>query len=582
MYDGGNLKEPPDIANQFSVRKLTHTKWIDDDADNVREDKVPPDKSFIHAKYKLMVNAMRATRLNEDIKQHSEVSEDPWNLNTWIRTEDDRWDIKTEQQHEESRLHASNESYEEYATQTDTAFHRLQEPATLPPSTDTYLHIQSDHGANANITDNLRALSNVQWIKPTDVQSADKDSSLTVTAVGELSVRADDGNVYMVNCYYSATADGTLLSPTAFCRQFNWAYYGYHIYSNMDNNLGEIVYLGRDGVEDLVMTTEKFNDLWYHTADSNPLCRPVYTDETLDQMDHFKVNKLSDAAKWELWHQRLGHCGTTVLREMHKHTIGVPKLNGNAFYKCPSCMPGKMTKQPTHRKDNIGTTTSSKDEKSPSSTSDANEIPTSSDIPNPLSSQEVLDEWLDSIHLPDAEPGQHFHADFGFVRGSEFSLKTDDGKTITSIDGKNSYLLVADRKTRMIWVNVSSSKSAPVEEVRILLNKFKSKNPHRTIRTDQDQALAKSKAFSEMCVEEGFLVEPTGTDNSKQNSRAERPHLDLGNSMRCMLHASGKGPEFWSHALVMAVYIKNRIFHSALGITPYEAFTSFKPNLSDL
>ena len=70
MYDGGNLKEPPDIANRFSVRKLTHTKWIDDDADNVREDKVPPDKSFIHAKYKLMVNAMRATRLNEDINQH--------------------------------------------------------------------------------------------------------------------------------------------------------------------------------------------------------------------------------------------------------------------------------------------------------------------------------------------------------------------------------------------------------------------------------------------------------------------------------------------------------------------------------
>jgi hypothetical protein len=32
----------------------------------------------------------------------------------------------------------------------------------------------------------------------------------------------------------------------------------------------------------------------------------------------------------------------------------------------------------------------------------------------------------------------------------------------------------------------------------------------------------------------------------------------------------------------MAVYIKNRIFHSALGMTPYEAFTGFKPNLSDL
>ena len=41
-------------------------------------------------------------------------------------------------------------------------------------------------------------------------------------------------------------------------------------------------------------------------------------------------------------------------------------------------------------------------------------------------------------------------------------------------------------------------------------------------------------------------------------------------------------PQFWSFALIQATYIKNRLPHTALGITPYEAFTGVKPNLSHL
>ena len=120
------------------------------------------------------------------------------------------------------------------------------------------------------------------------------------------------------------------------------------------------------------------------------------------------------------------------------------------------------------------------------------------------------------------------------------------GRQLPVLMVKKSYLLVADRATRMIWVNVSNSKKVPVEEVRVLLKKFKSTSPHRTIRTDQDKALGKSVAFAKMCKEEEFLVELTGTDNSKQNSRAERPHRDLSTMMRCMLHSADLGPEYWS------------------------------------
>lgn len=37
------------------------------------------------------------------------------------------------------------------------------------------------------------------------------------------------------------------------------------------------------------------------------------------------------------------------------------------------------------------------------------------------------------------------------------------------------------------------------------------------MRTDQDKALGKSVAFVNMCVGENFLMELTGTENSKQN-----------------------------------------------------------------
>ena len=73
---------------------------------------------------------------------------------------------------------------------------------------------------------------------------------------------------------------------------------------------------------------------------------------------HFepRINFLSDAAKFELWHQRLGHIGKSKLELTHKHCDGVPKLRGNAFYKCPACMAGKLcTKNPV-RNANLGTT----------------------------------------------------------------------------------------------------------------------------------------------------------------------------------------------------------------------------------
>ena len=563
-------KQSSDNTDKLSARKLLHSKFLGMDTDNIQREKEPPDKTDkdnVGTRYRLTMKAMRGTRLNRPPKPEEE---EEWNFEgeNWNRSSSGGWDEPTTNRDDNVEF---CQDYQDYAAHTAVTLRRCattKDTTTAQP--DTYLMIQSDHGANANITDNIAALEEIHYIEPTGVASAEKGSNLTVTAIGKLPLRTADGSIYRILCYYSKDADGTLLSPNAVCAQFRSRFYGYHIYSNMDGKLGEVVLLGREGIDDLVMTTYKENNLWWHTPDHHPLCRPLANDEVTD--GDLRVNKLSNAAKWELWHQRLGHCGTRVLETIHKHVDGVPKLQGNAFYKCPSCMSGKLcTKQPTHRKGNLGTVISSDP----------------ADIAKDAGTDEVqtnveLDAWLDELHLPDAEPGQHFHADFGFVRGSEFKLELDSGKTITSVDGKNSYLLIADRATRMIWTYCSNSKAAPVKEVQAILSKFKSANPHRTIRTDQDKALGKSVEFNKMIVDEGFVMEPTGTDNSKQNSRAERPHRDLSQMMRCMLHAAGLGPEYWSHALTQAVYIKNRIPHTALNSTPYQAFTGRRPDLSDM
>lgn len=193
----------------------------------------------------------------------------------------------------------------------------------------------------------------------------------------------------------------------------------------------------------------------------------------------------------------------------------------------------------------------------------------------------LLDDIVDDVFIPDALPGQHFHADFGFVRGSEFKLTTSEGKTVTLVDGKNSYCLIVDRATRYCWVYLSDLKEPPTKAVKLILQKFKNeKVSNHTFCTHNNQGLNKSSDFRQMLEEQGFTIELTGPDSLDQNVRAERPHQDFGQMMCCALHGAGLGPEFWSFALTHAVHVKNRLWHSSQNCTPYEAFTGTRPDLS--
>jgi deoxyuridine 5'-triphosphate nucleotidohydrolase len=413
-------------------------------------------------------------------------------------------------------------------------------------------HGQNDSGANRIVTDDINLLRDVSTINPLPMGGCNKhdEAAIVCTAIGNITISTTDGEKMQFKAYYSKDVDGTIISPTAMVKQHISSYSAWAKYANCDSNVGTLKMLGRENMENKEFKIFCKNDLWYHHIDSL----------TPRSSSSPKVNHLSNAAKYELWHQRTAHAGTNTLEVLHKHATGVPPLKGNAFYRCPSCMSGKLC-----TKRAIGKPTPSKG--ATTSQASSTSTPTSSPTSN---------EKQPSI------PGQHFAMDFGFVRGSSYNIKTEEGTTVTSLDGMNSYLSIIDRATRYMWVFPCKSKIPPIETVTMILNKFKCDNNHRTVRTDQGGELGRSKDFATTIAECGFTLELTGADASAQNGLVENPNRTLGQMMRCMLHSAELGPEFWSYAIQHAAYVRNRLPHHTTGKTPYENLTGDKPNLSGL
>ena len=436
-----------------------------------------------------------------------------------------------EHTHVRKQIHDYNSIYATRDTQQLGVINRMR----------LQLKMQSDSGANRNVTSDKSILHNYQPIPEYSISGINEDNSADIKCIGQgfMPLTSSCNNTIMIEMLHCPNSSGTIISPTAIVTQFKNEYHGWTITADCDSGHGVLRLMYRNSIQDDEFHLQKSNDLWYHSGflptSNNLQCKPT-------------VKALSDAASYELWHQRLAHPGQNIMQNIHKYVIGIPKLRGNAFYKCSSCMSAKISKRsigssnPTHNKPSINTV----------------------------------------VKQDDSQLGQHFSMDFGFMRSSSYRDKNELGKTITSIDGYNSYLLIIERKSRFIWIFLTSSKFPPVSAAKSILEKFKSKNTHRTVRTDQGGELGKSDDFREMISDCGFSLEITGSDASAQNGLAENPNKSLAMMVRCLLYSSEMEAKYWSYALIHATYIKNRLPHATIGITPYEAFTGKRPDLSRL
>ena len=179
--------------------------------------------------------------------------------------------------------------------------------------------------------------------------------------------------------------------------------------------------------------------------------------------------------------------------------------------------------------------------------------------------------------------GQRFFMDFGFIRSSTGDFQRPSDKTdrlVKSFDGFSSYLLVIDEVSRYAWVFLCQSKEPPVDYVSEFLLTHGLKDGG-VIRCDQGGELARSNMFREVMLKQHhYKVEPTGADSPSQNGGVERVNDTLAVLVRTLLYGSELHAKYWSAALVHAVYLYNRRFHSTTRCTPYEAWHGNQPDLS--
>ena len=215
--------------------------------------------------------------------------------------------------------------------------HQKKDKSTISEMVSKNVAAQSDSRANRIVKDDLSILTNVKIIAPYPMGGCNKTdpAAIICTATGELTLTSMDNTKISVKACFSEQVDGTIISPTTMVVQHKERYVGWLQHANIDNKDGTIRLLGRQGHDDIIFKTYMKNDLWYHDQDSIGQAKP-------------KINRLiNNSANYELWHQRLAYPGMKTMQCMHHHAKGVPKLKGNAFYACPSCLPEKLSKKAT-------------------------------------------------------------------------------------------------------------------------------------------------------------------------------------------------------------------------------------------
>jgi hypothetical protein len=180
--------------------------------------------------------------------------------------------------------------------------------------------------------------------------------------------------------------------------------------------------------------------------------------------------------------------------------------------------------------------------------------------------------------------GAEFFMEFAFMRASTENYKQPNKATdwvVTSYDSYSSHLVILNSASRRVWAFLTKSKDPPIDILWAFLKKFGVGTG--VIITDRGSKLARSNTFRNMVLAEfGYVVEPTGVDSPSQNGGAESYNHTLAVKVSTLLYGAGLPACFWSAALLHAVYLHNRLVHSATGRTPYKGWYGRKPDVTHL
>ena len=244
MYDstlGRSDKDPVlDNNRQPPNKVLVESVWIDlinpeppsdNPEDNSEDNDIEPEQVGLKYRYHLHMK-------NKRLEQTEHLTEKPivpynglTEGNDWTMNMDGSWFIPSMDIVSEI-IDISQESYSDNFAQDQLTLKKCATPETkLPP--DQHTSLQSNTGANANITLDMTLLQEVQWVKPVHCNSAKKGARLKIQAIGKYII---PGTTLSVNMYYCPKAHGTIISTTATVRQ-NWhLFVGYQKWVNVDSS----------------------------------------------------------------------------------------------------------------------------------------------------------------------------------------------------------------------------------------------------------------------------------------------------------------------------------------------------------
>ena len=153
-----------------------------------------------------------------------------------------------------------------------------------------------------------------------------------------------------------------------------------------------------------------------------------------------------------------------------------------------------------------------------------------------------------------------------------------------SLGGGEYFVTFVDDHTRHVWVYILKHKGEVFQRFRewkALVEKSSGRKI-KTLRTDNGGEYT-SAEFDLYLTKEGIKHELTIPHTPQQNGVAERLNRTLVEGVRTMLADSKLPHRFWAEALSTAAYLRNRSPTKALeGITPFEAWSGTKPDVSSL
>ena len=459
----------------------------------------------------------------------------------------------------------------------------MDPPPTLPAQTVNAIISHNQQEANTPIPDDL-------------LQELD-DDSLKITA---------NGNLIKVETVTEDTADTDNDST-------------YTAYDFQDD--------GQQSVDDATISSDTDT---IHSTPAGP------------QDDSDFVNHISQAAQWELMHQRLAHASHDVMRKTIPLVEGVkPCKAPDDLHHCDSCAIAKIHKLPSgpasatlprHNCQEVmmdfGFMATLKDEEVDALTDDTSVSPSP---PAPTHSRQTraatraaaaaqariratsqlksAKTLMPPPSLNDIEPGNAephpdpkirttmIGVDFDELELSgnfEIDRLYDKLTAIEGIHGYKSYLIIVCRKSRYVWVFLSKDKEPPIHIMELWFTQhgcnglLQSKLPPDkrisgcVVRTDLGGELAGSQDFKDVCARAGYMVETTGKDSSSQIGLAESPHRRAGEAVRALLHNASLPLKYWPYALLWWALIWNMTYHRSVDHIPYFLLTGIVPNLSRL